>query len=61
MEPKTDNPALEALSREVHIPVERLQSLYEHEHAALARDATIINFIPLLAARRLRRKLLHPH
>jgi hypothetical protein len=52
-----ENHQLEILSREAHVPLDAVVTLYRHEHDELAREARITNYISLLAARRVRHLL----
>jgi hypothetical protein len=58
MDHKPDTALLESLARDTRAPLDRVQELYQRELDALAREATIPNFITLLAARRVRDQLL---
>lgn len=60
MEETTDTTMLEALANAIHEPVDKVVALYQREHDALAREATVTNYISLIAVRRVRRKLRHP-
>jgi hypothetical protein len=55
----SDRSIVESLSRETRVSVDAVFKLYRHERDALARDARIPNYVPLLAARRVRNQLLH--
>lgn len=57
MEKKPDAALLESLARDAQAPLDRVHELYERERDALAREATIPNFITLLAVRRVRDQL----
>jgi len=48
---------LESIARSAQAPVDTVASLYEREIEALSREARITNFIPLLAASRVRYQL----
>ena len=50
---------LRALARETNTSFERISELYEEEVARLAATARVNRFIPVLAARRVKRRLLH--
>lgn len=54
----SDTAVLESLARATHSPIDRVVELFERERAALARDATIPNYVTLLAVRRVRHQLL---
>jgi hypothetical protein len=58
MNNKPDAALLESLARDAQAPLERVHALYEREREALERDATVPNFITLLAVRRVRDQLL---
>ena len=60
MEEATDTTMLEALAQSIHEPVDKVAALYQREREALAREATVTNYISLIAVRRVRRKLRHP-
>jgi Protein of unknown function (DUF3562) len=53
-----DPPMLELLSRTTHLPLETVRAHYRREVDALAQDATVTNYVTLLAVRRLRNQLL---
>lgn len=56
---QTPDPALlESLARDTHASLDEVIALFERERDALAREATIPNYINLLAARRVRDQLL---
>jgi hypothetical protein len=48
---------LESIARNMQAPVDTVASLYEREIEELSRDARITNFIPVLAASRVRYQL----
>lgn len=58
MDHKPDAALLESLARDAQAPLDRVHALYERERDALLREATIPNFITLLAVRRVRDQLL---
>lgn len=60
MSQTTEHSLLESLARDTQAPLEQILSLFERERDALARDATITNYISLLAVRRVRQQLMHP-
>jgi Protein of unknown function (DUF3562) len=51
--------SLRALARETNIPLETIAVLYDEEVARLTSSARVNRFIPVIAARRVRRRLLH--
>jgi hypothetical protein len=55
----TELALLESLSRETHNPLDTVLAMYQREHDALAREARITSYLPLLAARIVRQQLLH--
>lgn len=55
----SDTSILESLARDTHAPMEQVVALFERERYALAQDATVTNFITLLAVRRVRHQLMH--
>jgi hypothetical protein len=57
MDKSSDTALLETLARDKRAPLDWVQALYQREHDALAREATIPNFISLLAVRRVRDQL----
>lgn len=57
MDPSPDTTLLESLARDLQAPMEQVVALFERERDALAQDATITNFITLLAVRRVRDQL----
>jgi hypothetical protein len=56
-----DAAMLESLARDTDAPIDTIVKLYQRERDALAQDATITNYITLLAVRRVRDQLLHAH
>lgn len=58
MDQSPDTALLESLARDTHSPIDEVIALFERERDALARDATIPNYINLLAVRRVRRQLM---
>jgi Protein of unknown function (DUF3562) len=50
---------LRLLARETNTPMETISELYKEEVARLAATARVNRFIPVIAARRVRRRLLH--
>lgn len=58
LEPASDTALLESLARDMHAPIEQVLALYQRERDALAREATVPNYINLLAVRRVRHQLL---
>ena len=58
MDQSPDTALLESLARDTHAPFDEVVALFERERDALAREATIPNYINLLAARRVRDRLL---
>jgi hypothetical protein len=60
MEQKTDTTILEALAHDSRASLDTVLALFERERDALARGATITNYITLLAVRRVRRQLQQP-
>ena len=55
----TELALLESLSRETRSPLDIVLAMYQREHDALAREARITNYLPLLATRQVRYQLLH--
>ena len=55
----SDTSMLESLARDTQAPMDRVVALFEQERHALAQDATVTNFITLLAVRRVRHQLMH--
>jgi hypothetical protein len=51
--------SLRALARETNTPIETITVLYDEEVARLTSTARVNRFIPVIAARRVRRRLLH--
>lgn len=49
---------LESLARDAHAPMDQVLALYQRERDALAREATVPNYINLLAVRRVRHQLM---
>ncbi len=60
MDQSADTTMLEALAKSIHEPMDKVVALYQREHEDLAREATVTNYISLLAVRRVRRKLQQP-
>ncbi len=58
MDQNPDASLLESLARDTHAPLDEVLALFERERDALAREATVPNYINLLAARRVRKQLL---
>lgn len=58
MEKASDTSLLETLARDTQAPMDQVMALYQREREALSQDATITNFITLLALRRVRHQLL---
>jgi len=56
-----DAAMLESLARDTDAPIDTVVKLYQREREALAQDATITNYISLLAVRRVRDQLLQSH
>jgi hypothetical protein len=48
---------LESVARDLQTPIATVVALFERERDALSQDATITNYISLLALRRVRYKL----
>jgi hypothetical protein len=61
MEREADAALLESIARDKQVPLDRVQALYRRECDALAREATIPNYITLLAVRRVRDQLPSDH
>jgi Protein of unknown function (DUF3562) len=55
--PKQDRIATEALARETHTPVEEVQKLLDEEIEELANDATITQYLSVIANRRVKMRL----
>jgi hypothetical protein len=53
-----DQALLESLARDTHAPMDQVLALYQRERDALAREATVPNYINLLAVRRVRHQLM---
>jgi hypothetical protein len=53
-----DQAMLESLARDAHAPMDQVLALYQRERDALAREATVPNYITLLAVRRVRHQLM---
>jgi hypothetical protein len=56
-------PDLEALARDMQVPLDDVAQLYAREFAALAAGARITSFLPILATRKVRtllRQRRHP-
>jgi hypothetical protein len=53
-----DQALLESLARDTHAPMDKVLALYQRERDALAREATVPNYINLLAVRRVRHQLM---
>lgn len=58
MDSNPDTALLESLARDTQAPMDEVLALYQRERDALAREATVPNFITLLAVRRVRRQLM---
>lgn len=58
MDQSPDPALLESLARDTEAPLDEVIALFEREREALAREATISNYINLLAVRRVRDQLL---
>jgi Protein of unknown function (DUF3562) len=56
---RVKNGPLRLLAHETNTPIETISALYEEEVARLASTARVRRFIPVIAARRVRRRLLH--
>lgn len=56
-----DAAMLESLARDTDAPIDTVVKLYQREREALEQDATITNFISLLAVRRVRDQLMQAH
>lgn len=63
MDQSPDTALIETLARDLHLSFDQVRALFERERDALAREATIPNYITLLAMRRVRHQLLSasPH
>jgi hypothetical protein len=57
MDQSPDIALLESLARATQAPMDQVRALFQRERDELARDATIPNFITLLAMRRVRHHL----
>lgn len=57
MEQSPDSALLEHLARDAQAPLDQVIALFRRERDALAREATVPNYIDLLAVRRVRRQL----
>jgi hypothetical protein len=58
MDQTPDTALLESLARDSHVSFDQVLALYKRELDALAREATVPNYITLLAVRRVRHQLL---
>ncbi len=58
MHQRSDSALLEGLARDAQAPLEQVVALFRRERDELAREATVPNYIDLLAVRRVRRQLL---
>lgn len=58
MQHSPDTAALESIARDTDSPIDQVRALFERERDALARDATIPNYVTLLAVRRVRHQLM---
>lgn len=58
MDQSLDPALLESLARDTRASVDEIAALFRRERDELARDATIPNYIDLLAVRRVRHRLL---
>lgn len=58
MDQSPDTALLETLARDTQASFDEVLALFEREREALAREATIPNYITLLAVRRVRDQLL---
>jgi len=58
MDQSPDTALLESLARDSHVSFDEVLALYERARDALAREATVSNYITLLAVRRVRHQLL---
>lgn len=58
MNQNPDTALLESLARDVHAPLDEVAALFQQARAELAREATVQNYINVLAVRRVRRQLL---
>ncbi len=59
--PRTDEAAIAALARETDTDLEVVRNLYDEEFAVLHARASIKNFIGIIAARRVRERLVTAH
>lgn len=57
MDQSPDQALLESLARDTRVSFDEVAELFQRERDALAREATIPNYIDLLAVRRVRRLL----
>jgi len=58
MQQSPDAAVLESIARDTHSSIDRVVELFERERDALARTATIPNYVTLLAVRRVRHQLM---
>lgn len=58
MDKSSDTAVLQSLARDARAPFEDVLALFQREREELAREATIPNYINLLAVRRVRHQLL---
>jgi hypothetical protein len=61
MHQSPDTAGLESIARARFSPIDQVLALFERERAALAREATIPNYVTLLAVRRVRHQLMLAH
>lgn len=61
MDQSPDTAVLESIARDTHAPMDQVEALFQREREALARDATIPNYVTLLAVRRVRHQLMAAH
>jgi hypothetical protein len=61
MSQASDTSMLESIARDTQSPIDEVVALFKRERDALAQNATVKNYISLLAVRRVRRQLQqHP-
>ena len=56
-----DEATIAALAEETHTDQALVHSLYEEEFAALDAESSVKNFIGVIAARRVKKRLTAPH
>lgn len=57
MTQSSDATLLESVARDTHAPIDTVVAMFQREREALSQQATITNYITLLAVRRVRSQL----